>query len=66
MSGTTRIFLCLDADDAGRKATEELKPLLEAEGFYVGVIELEDDSDPGELSKSEVEWVIDYINGRQS
>ena len=66
MSGATRIFLCLDADEAGRKATEELKPLLEAEGFYVGVIELEDDSDPGELSKSEVEWVINYINGRQS
>jgi DNA primase len=66
MSGATRIFLCLDADEAGRKATEELKPLLEAEGFYVGLIELEDDSDPGELSKSEVEWVINYINGRQS
>jgi DNA primase len=62
MAGVTKITLMLDGDDAGRKATEELQPLLENYGFLVNVIELKEGQDPGDLSASEIE---EYLKPRQ-
>lgn len=66
LSGITKIFLMLDGDTAGRKAMEELKPLLEAADFYVEIINLEDDTDPGELSINDVEILLNKVKGRQT
>ena len=43
------------ADPAGIKAAQELQPLLEKENFFVSVIDLPENMDPGELSTDEVQ-----------
>ncbi len=58
--GVTKIFICYDGDDAGRKASVELKPRLEDLGFEVEIIELQDDTDPGNMSQDEVNSLIEY------
>ena len=66
LSGVSKIYLMLDGDTAGRKAMEELKPLLEAADFYVEIIELEDDTDPGELDSSDVQMLLNKVKGRHT
>ena len=65
LSGVTKIYLMLDGDTAGRKAMDELKPLLEAADFYVEIIELEDDTDPGELDQVGVDYLLNKVIGRR-
>lgn len=52
--GITKVYFMFDGDEAGNKAAKELMPLVEEEGFEVEQIELDDDTDPGDLSKEEV------------
>ena len=59
--GITHIYLLFDGDDAGRKASQVLKPLLEAEGFVVEVVNLPDGVDPGELDAEDVRGIAEYI-----
>jgi DNA primase len=59
--GITHVYLLLDGDEAGRKAAELLKPLVEAEGFITEIINLPDDVDPGELDQEDVRSLIEYI-----
>ena len=66
LSGVTKIYLMLDGDTAGRKAMEELKPLLEAADFYVEIIDLEDDTDPGDLGSEDVKILINKVKGRHT
>jgi DNA primase len=54
LSGVSRIYLMLDGDDAGRQATEDIKPLLEAENFFVMDAGLADGEDPCDLTKEQV------------
>lgn len=61
LQGITKIYLMLDPDDAGIRAMNELKPLLEAENFIVDTIELPEDKDPGDLTIDEVSRIINYI-----
>jgi len=59
--GITHIYLLFDGDDAGRKASQVLKPLLEAEGFVVEVVNLPDGVDPGELDVEDVRGIAEYV-----
>lgn len=60
--GITKVYLLLDGDDAGRKASKELKPLIEACEFEVEIISLEDESDPGSLSEEYIKSIKEYID----
>lgn len=59
--GITHIYLLFDGDEAGRKAAEQLKPLIEQETFIVEIIKLPDDTDPGELDTDDVRSIAEYI-----
>lgn len=59
--GITHIYLLFDGDEAGRKASQVLKPIIEAEGFIVEIINLPDDTDPGELDQEDVRSISEYI-----
>lgn len=54
LQGITKLVLLLDGDPAGIKAAQELQPLLEKENFFVSVIDLPENMDPGDLSVEEV------------
>jgi DNA primase len=60
--GVTHVYLLFDGDDAGRKAAQLLKPLIEAEGFVVEVVDLPDGTDPGELDLENVRSIAEYVN----
>ena len=60
--GITHIYVMFDGDEAGRKAAQQLKPLIEQEGFIVEIINLNDDTDPGELDQEDVSSIKEYIN----
>lgn len=59
--GITHIYLLFDGDEAGRKASQTLKPIIESEGFIVEIINLPDDTDPGELDQEDVRAISEYI-----
>lgn len=59
--GITHIYLLFDGDEAGRKAAQTIKPLIEAEGFVVEIVNLPDDVDPGELDTEDVRSIAEYI-----
>jgi DNA primase len=54
--------LLFDGDAAGAGAAKELKPLLEAEGFVVEIIDLPDGTDPGDLDAENVRSIAEYVN----
>jgi DNA primase len=58
--GITHVYLLFDGDEAGRKAARLLKPLVEAEGFLVEVVDLPDDVDPGELDSEDIRGITEY------
>jgi len=59
--GISHVYLLFDGDEAGRKAAQVLKPLIEAEGFIVEIINLPDDKDPGELDYEDIRSISEYI-----
>lgn len=59
--GITHIYLLFDGDEAGTKAAVTLKPLIEAEGFIVEIINLPDGTDPGELGIEDVRSIAEYV-----
>lgn len=60
VQGITKVFIAFDGDEAGRNAATELKPLIEAEGFITEIIELPDDTDPGNMGQEDVTAMIEY------
>lgn len=60
--GITKIFLLFDGDDAGRKAAEHLKPLIEEQEFQVEIINLPDDMDPGGMDQEYVDSIREYVS----
>lgn len=60
--GITHIYLLFDGDDAGREAAKRLKPILEAEGFIVEIIDLPEGRDPGDLDSDNVISISEYVN----
>jgi len=61
--GINKIYLMFDGDVAGKSAMDKLQPLIEAEGFTVEQIILEDDTDPGDMSQEYIDSIREYING---
>lgn len=59
--GITKIYFMFDGDEAGQQAQEQLKPLVEEQGFDVELIKLPENMDPGELSKDEVDSIREYV-----
>ena len=59
--GITHVYLLFDGDEAGRKAAQTLKPLIEQEGFIVEIINLPEDTDPGELDEEDVRGLAEYV-----
>lgn len=60
VQGVEKIFILFDGDDAGRSAAAEIKPLIEEEGFVVEIIDLPDDTDPGELDQENIDSIKEY------
>jgi DNA primase len=58
--GVEKVFILFDGDDPGRQAAKKLKPIIEAQGFVVEIIHMEDDTDPGELGKDDVLSIKEY------
>lgn len=58
--GITKVFILFDGDTAGRDAAKKLKPLIEEENFIVEIIDLPDDSDPGELGDEDIRSIMEY------
>lgn len=59
--GVTKVFIMFDGDEAGRKASSFLKPLIEEEGFEVEIISLDDGDDPGVLDQENVSSIVGYV-----
>lgn len=59
--GITHIYLMFDGDEAGQKAAQTLKPLIEDCEFIVEIINLPDTVDPGDLSQEDVDSTAEYI-----
>jgi DNA primase len=58
--GVTNIYILFDGDQAGKKASEQLKIILE-ENFIVEIIKLSDDTDPAELDEIQIKSIKEYI-----
>lgn len=59
--GITHIYILFDGDAAGRKAAQILKPIIEDLEFIVEIIDLPDDTDPGDLGQADVDSLREYI-----
>jgi len=59
--GVTNIYILFDGDEAGEKAAKTLKPILEQDEFIVEIITLPDNLDPGDLDRTGVTSIKEYI-----
>ena len=62
VQGIHKVYIMYDGDEAGRKASEYLKTVITNAGFMCEQINLEDDTDPGDLSIEDVRSLNKYIN----
>lgn len=60
IQGINKIFIIFDGDKAGRTAADELKPIIEENGFEVEIINLPDDLDPGQFDQEYVDSIREY------
>jgi DNA primase len=59
--GVSHIYILFDGDDAGRKAAEILKPIIEESEFIVEIVKLPESTDPGDLDQIDVQSISEYI-----
>lgn len=59
--GISHIYIMFDGDDAGERAANVLKPIIEDLEFIVEIIKLPDGKDPGDLDQTEVFSIREYI-----
>jgi DNA primase len=59
--GISHIYILFDGDDAGKKAAQILKPIIEESEFIVEIVKLPDDTDPGDLDQLDVQSIAEYI-----
>jgi len=64
LQGVQKVYIMLDGDKAGRDASKKLKNTIK-ELFTVDEIELEDDVDPGSLSREDVKQLKDELYGKE-
>jgi len=60
--GIHKLYIMFDGDNPGKEAATELKPALELAGYTTEIINLPDDTDPGDLSQEWVDKIKEYIN----
>lgn len=60
--GITHIYIMFDGDAAGQTAANKLLPLIEECEFIVEIVEMEEDTDPGEFDQESVDRLMEYIN----
>lgn len=62
LAGTKLVYLMLDGDVAGRKAAEDIKKIITTKTrLVVEIIELADDSDPGDFDQGTVNVIMSTI-----
>lgn len=60
--GIDKVYLMLDADDAGRKASKRLESIINYNtDLVVEMIPLSEGSDPGDLNQSDVDSIKSYL-----
>lgn len=60
VQGIEKIYIMYDGDEPGKVAAEKLKPILESQSFAVEVVEIEEDTDPGDMNQSSVNMMKEY------
>jgi DNA primase len=60
--GVSKVYILFDGDKAGKEAAAKLKPIIEQENFIVEILELPDDTDPGDLTKEEIQYLKGGLN----
>lgn len=60
--GVSHIYILFDADPAGQKAAEQLKPIIEACEFVVEIVHMPEGEDPGSLCQEDVDAIREYVN----
>lgn len=64
--GITKIYLMYDGDVPGQEAMDKLTPLIQAAEYEVDRIELQEDTDPGDLSQDDVNHIISWLKNENS
>ena len=65
IQGLAKIYLMMDGDKAGRSANEKLhKFITEKAGFMCEIIELQEDSDPSDLTAEDIQQLKKHITER--
>lgn len=59
--GVSKIYILFDGDAAGQKAAEELLPIIEEQNIAAEIITLEEGTDPGDMSETQVHEIVNYI-----
>lgn len=59
-AGVSKVFILYDGDEPGINAAKKIKPLIEEAGFEVEIINLPEDTDPGDLDQENVESIKAY------
>lgn len=59
--GVSHVFILFDGDDAGERAADVLKPLIESADFIVEIVKLPEGTDPGNLGQEDVDSLIEYV-----
>jgi DNA primase len=62
VQGVEKIYIMYDGDNAGREAAKHIKPIIESDGFIVEVLELEEGTDPGDMSQESVDMMKEYTS----
>lgn len=62
IQGVSKVFILFDGDKPGRDAAAATKPLLEEVGLSVEILELEDDTDPGNLDLEHIRQIKEYTS----
>lgn len=61
LMGVSKIYILFDGDAAGKKASEQLTPIIKNMGFEVDTIDLPDGTDPGDLEAEDVKQLLECI-----
>lgn len=58
--GIDKVFILFDGDIAGRDAAKKLEPIILGQGFKVEIVDMADDTDPGDLNEEDVSSIKEY------
>lgn len=64
--GVNKFYIMFDGDDAGRRASEKLKNVLNSNSFNAENIELPEGLDPGDLTENDISMLMKGLYGENS